>query len=196
MRLSSTASRIKEVMEQENLRQTDILEMARPFSSKYDTKITKADLSQYVSGKVEPGQAKLFVLANALNVNEAWLMGYDVPKNRVPVISNHEGISDEILSAIQLLAEESGYCLQFFAKQYQITFDDFIVKLSPAEISDLTACSIEQIRFVIKSIIDNKLRDNIVPIKRDLEINAAHSHLDATEEDQQHDDDIMNGDNF
>lgn len=172
MRLSNTASRLKEIMREENLRQIDILEKAKPFCSKYDTKITKADLSQYVTGKVEPGQAKLFVLANALNVSEAWLMGYDAPKSRGPIIVNHTGISDDILLAIQLLSEESGYHLQFFAKHYQIVFDDFIVKLSPEEISDLVKCSVEQIRFVVKNIIDNKLKDNIVPIRKDTEFSS------------------------
>jgi transcriptional regulator with XRE-family HTH domain len=39
-------------------------------------------LSQYCHGKVAPSQQKLFLLAAALNVNEAWLMGYDVPRQR------------------------------------------------------------------------------------------------------------------
>ena len=44
--------------------------------------MNKSDISQYVSGKVEPNQDKLFVLSLALNVSEGWLMGYDVPKSR------------------------------------------------------------------------------------------------------------------
>ena len=44
--------------------------------------MNKSDISQYVSGKVEPNQDKLYVLAKALNVSEAWLMGYDVPMER------------------------------------------------------------------------------------------------------------------
>lgn len=42
----------------------------------------KNDLSQYVSGKVEPRQDKLTILGLALNVNEVWLMGYNVPPDR------------------------------------------------------------------------------------------------------------------
>lgn len=184
-------------MATENLKQVDILEKAKPFCSKYDTKISKVDLSQYVSGKVEPGQAKLFVLANALNVSEAWLMGYDVPKERNSfIITNHSDISDDSLLAIQELAKENGYTLSYFANQYQITFNDCIVKLSPKEISDLVTSSIEQINFVIKSIIDNKLRDNIVPIRSDIEINAAHAIPTASLEDKQYDEQIMNDENF
>ena len=68
----------------ENLKQVDILRLAEPYCKKYGIKLNKNDLSQYVSGKVEPGQHKLFILALALNVNEAWLMGFDdVPMDPV-----------------------------------------------------------------------------------------------------------------
>ena len=84
MKVSTTAKRLKHIMQLRNLKQVDVLNLAKPYCEKYDTKLTKVDLSQYVSGKVEPGQAKLFVLANALHVNEAWLMGLDVPSTPTP----------------------------------------------------------------------------------------------------------------
>lgn len=199
MKISNTATRIKEIMADEHLKQVDILEKAKPFCSKYATKITKVDLSQYVSGKVEPGQAKLFVLANALNVNEAWLMGYDVPKTRrTMIVSNHAEISDNLLLSIQELASESGYQFSYFANQYQIVVNDCIIKLSPKEVTDLINSSIEQIRFVMKSIIDNKLNDNIVPIKVDQEVNAANIRTDISfpEDVDTSENDIMDDENF
>lgn len=84
MKVSTTSKRLKHIMQLRNLKQVDVLNMAKPYCEKYDTKLTKVDLSQYVSGKVEPGQAKLFVLANALHVSEAWLMGLDVPSTPTP----------------------------------------------------------------------------------------------------------------
>ena len=66
-------------MAKNGLRQIDILNKAIPFCKKYNVKLGRNDLSQYISGKVEPSQKKLTVLAEALEVNEAWLMGYDVP---------------------------------------------------------------------------------------------------------------------
>lgn len=84
MKVSTTAKRLKHIMQLRNLKQVDVLNLAKPYCEKYDTKLTKVDLSQYVSGKVEPGQAKLFVLANALHVSEAWLMGLDVPSTPTP----------------------------------------------------------------------------------------------------------------
>lgn len=77
-----TADRLSEIMRERNLKQVDILNLAKPYCEKYKVKLTKSDLSQYVSGKVEPGQTKIFILAHTLNVNEAWLMGADVPPQR------------------------------------------------------------------------------------------------------------------
>ncbi len=77
----STSTRLKEFMLQNNLKQIDILNMAKPFCKKYNIKLEKNDLSQYVSGKVTPSQKKLSILAKALNVNPVWLMGYDIPSD-------------------------------------------------------------------------------------------------------------------
>ncbi len=43
------------------------------------TNIPKSAMSQYFSGKFEPKQVRTALLAKALAVAEAWLMGYDVP---------------------------------------------------------------------------------------------------------------------
>lgn len=82
VKISNTSKRLKSIMNSKNLKQVDILKLAEPYCHKYDVKLKKNDLSQYVSGKVEPGQNKLFILALALNVSEAWLMGYDVPMEK------------------------------------------------------------------------------------------------------------------
>ena len=82
MKRENTAIRLKQLMQERSLKQVDILEMTKPYCAKYDVKMNKSDLSQYVSGKVEPNQDKLFVLSRALRVNEAWLMGFDVEKEK------------------------------------------------------------------------------------------------------------------
>ena len=78
----TTAERLREIMEERKLKQVDILNLSLPLCAKWDVKMNKSDISQYVSGKVEPSQEKLVVLGYALNVTEAWLMGFDVPKER------------------------------------------------------------------------------------------------------------------
>lgn len=91
MKTTNTSERLKAIMSERGLRQVDILNAAKPFCAEYGVKLEKNDLSQYVNGKVEPGQEKLTILGLALNVSEAWLMGYDVPVSRevgIPVASN------------------------------------------------------------------------------------------------------------
>lgn len=45
--------------------------------------IDKGQLSSYISGKYKPRQNNIDALAKALNVSEAWLMGFDVPIERM-----------------------------------------------------------------------------------------------------------------
>ena len=77
----TTAQRLKEIMDMRGIKQIDIVKMAQPFCLQYDVKLGRNDLSQYVSGKAEPTQNKLFILSKALNVSVTWLMGLDVPIN-------------------------------------------------------------------------------------------------------------------
>lgn len=93
MKLYNTSYRLKEIMKINNLKQVDILNKCEPICKSLGKRIGRNDLSQYVSGKVEPRQDKLTILAKALNVNETWLMGYDVPMDinyKVNKISNKE----------------------------------------------------------------------------------------------------------
>ena len=119
MKTSSTALRLNEFMQKNGLKQIDIINRAKPFCSEYGVKLSKSDLSQYVSGKVEPGQNKLYILARALNVSEAWLMGYEVKnatnKNEAQNIQTNSEVKDEILSMLirnyEKMTESAKYAL-------------------------------------------------------------------------------------
>lgn len=78
----TTSDRLKWLMSERGLRQVDILERCKPYCAQYNVKLGRNDLSQYVSGKVQPSQRKLTILGLALGVSEAWLMGYDVSMSR------------------------------------------------------------------------------------------------------------------
>ena len=93
MKKNTTGQRLNYIITQRGLKQVDILDLAKPFCKKYGIQLRKNDLSQYVNGKVTPGQDKLFILACALNVSEAWLLGFDVPIER-------EYNSEQIKSAV------------------------------------------------------------------------------------------------
>ena len=76
---TTTGNRLKEFMALHSLKQADIVAAAQPYCASYGVKLNRSDLSQYISGKTEPRQEKLLLLSEALNVDVAWLMGYDVP---------------------------------------------------------------------------------------------------------------------
>lgn len=78
----STAYRLKQIMNERNLKQIDIINLAKPYCELHDVKLGRNDLSQYISGKVVPKQNKTYILAKALNVSESWLMGYEVQRER------------------------------------------------------------------------------------------------------------------
>lgn len=94
MRKATTSTRLKQIMNIQGLKQVDILNKCKPIADKYNKiynkniKITKSDLSQWISGLHEPKPSKLSILAEALNTNEVWLMGYDVSMEPRKIISN------------------------------------------------------------------------------------------------------------
>lgn len=102
---STTAERLSMIMKERGLKQVDILELCKPYCEQFGMKLNRNDLSQYVSGKVTPKQDKLSILAMALNVNEVWLMGYDVPSGRLDLDSLK---TDESINAFdhQLRSDE------------------------------------------------------------------------------------------
>ncbi|HEL1580716.1 TPA: helix-turn-helix domain-containing protein [Streptococcus suis] len=82
MRQQSTAERLKTIMQERNLKQVDVIEKSKPFQEQLGIKLGKSALSQYVNGVQSPDQHKLTLLSLTLDISEAWLMGYDVPRER------------------------------------------------------------------------------------------------------------------
>ena len=56
------------LMKERNLKQIDIVRLAEPYCKENNTRLGRNDISQYVAGKSEPGQHKLYILGKALNV--------------------------------------------------------------------------------------------------------------------------------
>lgn len=65
--------RIRKALSIRNMTQTELCTKA---------KISKSTLSEYLKGRYEPKQDKVFILAQALSVDPVWLMGYDVPMEK------------------------------------------------------------------------------------------------------------------
>ncbi|MCI6692684.1 MAG: hypothetical protein MR510_09480 [Clostridium sp.] len=212
MKLENTAIRLKKIMQEKNLRQVDLLEMVKPFCKKYNVKINKSDISQYLSGKVKPGQEKLSMLSMSLGVTESWLMGYDVPMERdltTNIDSNYKTtsmINYNLEQYIQnlgfnILADEEGYLiLDTKDSKYEITLSDL-------ESFENTTESF--IKFKLSEIIDKSRKVNkVVELpKKEKQIweeekeylmpIASHDKKgDFTEEDYKHDEDIMKNDDL
>ena len=73
--MDTTANRLNLAMEMRNMKAVDLSEK---------TGIGKSSISQYRNGIVNPKQDRIYLMAQALNVNEMWLMGHDVPMERQP----------------------------------------------------------------------------------------------------------------
>ena len=58
MKISNTQERLKLIMEEKNLRQVDLLNKCMPYCKKYNVRLGRNDISQYVSGKAEPTQIR------------------------------------------------------------------------------------------------------------------------------------------
>lgn len=71
--IKKCSDRIKEALSIRNMKQADLCDK---------TKIPKSAISQYISGTFEPKQDRLLLIAQALDVNPVWLMGFDVPMER------------------------------------------------------------------------------------------------------------------
>ena len=87
-RVSTTSVRLREAM---NIRGTKQVDLVR------STGIDKGSISSYLSGRYEPKQEAIYKMALALDVEEMWLWGYDVPMERTQKRKNNDAISDIVL---------------------------------------------------------------------------------------------------
>ena len=84
------------------------------------TGISKSVVSYYLAGKSTPKADRLYVICKALDVSEAWLLGYDVDMAPTRVQKNNDIIADIVvkmrtdnrfLSVVESLATDK----EFFA---------------------------------------------------------------------------------
>lgn len=90
--------RIKKALSIRNMKQADLCAKAN---------ISKSTLSEYLKGKYEPKQDKVFLISQALNVDPVWLMGYDVPmeKKEQPVQKKSPPTETELSEGEKLVLE-------------------------------------------------------------------------------------------
>lgn len=88
--------RLQEAMTLRGMRAVDLSEK---------TDIPKGAISYYTSGKSRPKADRLYTLARALDVSEAWLLGYDVPMAR----TNNQKKNDQLAKLIVRLRTDENF---------------------------------------------------------------------------------------
>lgn len=80
--IESCAMRIRKALSIRNMTQSELCRR---------TKIATSAMSEYIKGLYDPKQDKIYIMAQALNVDPVWLMGFDVPMEKEDKkISPHE----------------------------------------------------------------------------------------------------------
>lgn len=75
-KIESCGIRIQKALYLRDMKQSELSKLAN---------VPKSSLSLYIKGVYEPKQDKIYAMAEVLNVNVTWLMGYDVPMERTSV---------------------------------------------------------------------------------------------------------------
>lgn len=96
MNKKELCDRLQEAMSIRGLRAVDIVEK---------TGIPKGTISYYISGKTEPKSDRLYLIAQALDVSEAWLLGYDVPMAR----TIEQKKNDQLAKLVVRLRTDEGF---------------------------------------------------------------------------------------
>ena len=85
------------------------------------TGVPKGAISYYLAGKSKPKTDRLYIIAKALDVSEAWLLGYDVPMNR----TDDQKKNDQLVKLVAKLRTDEGFfntvstLAELTAEQYQ-----------------------------------------------------------------------------
>jgi transcriptional regulator with XRE-family HTH domain len=77
--------RLKQAMDVRNMKAVDLCEK---------TKIPKGAISYYLSGRSTPKADRLYIICKALDVSEAWMLGYDVGMAKTKAQKNNDTIAD------------------------------------------------------------------------------------------------------
>jgi len=104
------SKRIKKGLEIRGLKQSDLCRI---------TGIPKSAMSQYIKGTFEPRQDRVYLIAKALDVSEAWLMGFDVSMNGSSLASRLKQAMDERDVTVGYLAELTGLSKETIIKYLQ-----------------------------------------------------------------------------
>nr|WP_308743109.1 helix-turn-helix domain-containing protein [uncultured Anaerocolumna sp.] len=184
----------------------------KPVELSEKTGISKSTISHYMSGYTKPKSDKLYTLAKALNVNVTWLMGYNVPmEGEVNHINFNDKIDDTPFNRAlakldtdkESLTEEEKQAIKDELPKIKKRIPEVFEKFAN-DINDMLEERLlvnyrylnpegktEALKRIEELTYIPKYTNEDHPI-----LNAAHAIEEATEEDKQHDDDLMDNDEF
>lgn len=94
--MTKFSERLKTALSMRNMKQAELAQK---------TGISKSLISYYVSGRAEPKSSYLYHIAKALDVSEAWLIGFDVSPDRQKDVAFSGGESFELTDKEKRLIE-------------------------------------------------------------------------------------------
>lgn len=84
--ISNFAKRLKTILELKKINATNLSEMVN---------INKSTISQYLAEVYTPKRDRIELFAKILDVDEAWLTGYDVPMERNEILEEKDSIIEK-----------------------------------------------------------------------------------------------------
>lgn len=93
---SSLKDRLKQALAEANMKPIELSEK---------TGIPKSMVSYYLNGKTKPKSDRIYIISKVLGCSEAWLLGYDVPKNRTA----EQKKNDDLVSVIAKLRRDPDF---------------------------------------------------------------------------------------
>ncbi|MCC4121326.1 helix-turn-helix domain-containing protein [Lactococcus lactis] len=88
------SERLKIALSEKNMKASELSEL---------TGISKSSISDWINGRYEAKQDKIFLIAKALKINEGYLLGLDVPMTEVENTPNSHPYIEETIKAIKQL---------------------------------------------------------------------------------------------
>lgn len=110
--VESIAQRLRKAMDAKGKKQADLVR---------ETGLDRGAISSYLSGKYEPKQKAIYKLSKALDVSEAWILGYEVPMTR----TDDQKKNDQLAKLVARLRTDEGFfstvsnLAELTAEQYQ-----------------------------------------------------------------------------
>ena len=195
MKKAETKDRIREAMEMMGIKQAELVEK---------TGIDKGQMSAYLSGRYKPKQKNINLIAEALSVDEAWLMGYDVPMKSESFEQQWDREAKQFensINAFYCQIQSLGWTYEWLDDEnlYRFSNGTAFFKISNEKYADFAESCQKYCQKQLEKYYDEYheqtkflLFSKNVPSY----INAAHAIDGASEEDRQHDEDIMDGEDF